>query len=287
MKERMMSESNNSTQVYVFGRSVGEAQSIQLLAQILAPVTRQFLEQAGLCAGMKVLEVGSGAGDVALLAAELVGPSGTVIGVENNPTILETALARTQAAGLTQVSFVESDLTALVLDDTFDAVVGRYILHHLRDPVLALRQLVRHLRPGGIVAFQEADLTRLGTSIPPVPLFEQVGDWIKEPFRRAGLDLQFGLRLYRVFLEAGLPAPQIHCESFLGAGLDWPWYDVIAGRVGSVLPMLLKYGLVTAEEVEISTLAQRLRDAVVAGASVVMAPDLVSAWTRTLSAQAL
>ncbi len=282
-----MSESNNSTQVYVFGRSVGEAQSIQLLAQILAPTTRQFLEQAGLCAGMKVLEVGSSAGDVALLAAELVGPSGTVIGVENNPTILETALARAQAAGLTQVSFVESDLTALVLDDTFDAVVGRYILHHLRDPVLVLRQLVRHLRPGGIVAFQEADLTRLGTSIPPVPLFEQVGDWIKEPFRREGLDLQFGLRLYRVFLEAGLPAPQIHCESFLGAGLDWPWYDVIAGRVGSVLPMLLKYGLVTAEEVEISTLAQRLRDAVVAGASVVMAPDLVSAWTRTLSAQAL
>jgi SAM-dependent methyltransferase len=88
----------------------------------------------------------------------------------------------------------------LVLGDTFDAVVGRYILQHLRDPVLALRQLVRHLRPGGIVAFQEADLTRLGTSVPPVPLFEQVGEWIKEPFRREGLDLQFGLRLYGVFL---------------------------------------------------------------------------------------
>ena len=184
------------------------------------------------------------------------------------------------------MSFVESDLTDLVLDDTFDALVGRYILHHLRDPVLVLRQLVRHLRPGGIVAFQEADLTRLGSSIPPVPLFEQVGDWIKEPFRREGLDPQFGLRLYHVFLEAGLPAPQIHCESFIGAGPDWPWYDVMAGRVGSVLPRLLKYGLVTAEEVEISTLAQRLRDAVVANASVVMAPDLVSAWTRTLSAQA-
>src|SRR5438309_2361164 len=110
MKERMMSESNNSTQAYVFGHSVGEAQSI---------------------------------------------------------------------------------------------------LQHLRDRVLALRQLVRHLRPSGIVAFQEADLTRLGTSIPPVPLFEQVGDWIKEPFRREGLDIQFGLRLYRVFLGAGLPAPQI------------------------------------------------------------------------------
>ena len=96
-----MSESNNSTQVYVFGRSVGEAQSIQLLAQILAPMTRQCLEQAGLYAGMKVLEVGSGAGEVALLAAELVGPSGRVIGVDSNPAILETARVRTLAAGLT------------------------------------------------------------------------------------------------------------------------------------------------------------------------------------------
>ena len=279
-----MSESTNPTQTYVFGHSVGEAQSIQKIAQILAPVTRGFLEQAGLCAGMKVLEVGSGAGDVALLAAALVGPSGTVIGVENNPAILETARARAQAAGFTQVSFVESDLTGLVLDDMFDAVVGRYILHHLRDPVLVLRQLVRHLRPGGIVAFQEADLTRLGTSVPPVPLFEQVGEWIKEPLRRERLDLQFGLRLYGLFLDAGLPPPQLHCQSFLGSGPDWPWYDVMAGRVGSVLPLLLKYGLVTAEEVEISTLAQRLRDA--ASTSVVMAPDLVSAWTSTLSARA-
>ncbi len=146
-----MSESDNATQVYVFGHSVGETQSIQQLAQILAPVTRQFLEQAGLCAGMKVLEVGSGAGDVSLLAAELVGLSGMVIGVENKWAILEIARARAQIARLIQVSFVESDLTALVLDDTFDAVVGRYILQHLRDPVLALCQLVRHLRPGGIV----------------------------------------------------------------------------------------------------------------------------------------
>src|SRR5215467_14746143 len=118
MKERMMSESNGSPQIYVFGRSAGEAQTIQQLAQILAPVTRQFLEQAGLCAGMRVLEVGSGAGDVALLAAELVGPTGRVIGVDNNQASLETARARAQAARLTQVSFVESDLTALVLDET-------------------------------------------------------------------------------------------------------------------------------------------------------------------------
>ncbi len=128
-----MSESNGSTQTYVFGRSVGEAQSIQRLAQILAPTTRQFLEQAGLYARMKVLEVGSGAGDVALLAAGLFGPSGRVLGVENNPAILEAA--RAHAARLTQVSFVESDLTALVLDDTFDIVRSSPWMSRLTSPI--------------------------------------------------------------------------------------------------------------------------------------------------------
>jgi SAM-dependent methyltransferase len=205
--------------------------------------------------------------------------------VDSNPAILETARVRARAARLMQVSFIESDLTALALSDHFDAVIGRYILHHLRDPVLVLRQLVRRLRPGGIVAFQEVDLTRLGTSVPPIPLFEQVGDWIKEPLRSEGLDLQFGLKLYRLFLDAGLPTPHLHGQSFLGTGPDWPWYDVLVGRVGSVLPLLLKYGLVTAEEVDISTLAHRLRESAAANPGVVMAPDLISAWTRTLSTE--
>jgi ubiquinone/menaquinone biosynthesis C-methylase UbiE len=98
-------------------------------------VTRQFLEQAGLGTGMKVLEVGSGAGDVAMLAAELVGPTGRVLGVENYPAILETARARVQAARLTQVSFAESDLTALVLDDTFDIVRSSPWMSRLTSPI--------------------------------------------------------------------------------------------------------------------------------------------------------
>ena len=89
-----------------------------------------------------MLEVGSAADDVALLAAELVGPTGIVIGVDNRPAILQIARTRAQAARFTQVSFVEGDLTDLAFSEDFDAVVGRYILHHVRDQVLVLRQLV-------------------------------------------------------------------------------------------------------------------------------------------------
>jgi 2-polyprenyl-3-methyl-5-hydroxy-6-metoxy-1,4-benzoquinol methylase len=69
-------------------------------------VTRRLLEDAGLRAGMQVLDVGCGPGDVSLLAAELVGEQGSVIGVDTNASVLQIAQARAQAAGLRPVSFL-------------------------------------------------------------------------------------------------------------------------------------------------------------------------------------
>jgi SAM-dependent methyltransferase len=230
---------------------------------------------------MKVLDVGCGPGDVALEAAELVGPTGTVMGLDSNPAVLEVARARAHTAGFGNVSFIECDLTRLQLDDTdFDAVVGRLILQHLPEPVSTLRQLVRHLRLGSIVAFQEIDIPPAGASVPPVSLIEQMYEWAKEGLRRAGLETRFGLRLYGIFLAAGLAAPELHCDAFIGAGPDWGWYDVLAETVRSLLPIITSRGVATADEIAIDTLAQRARAAVVNRHSVVVGPSYVSAWTR-------
>lgn len=263
---------------YIFGQSTQEAEQLQLQARALLPATRTFLKKAGITTGMRVLDVGSGAGDVALLAADLVGLTGQVVGIERDPEILETA--RTRVAGIARISFLEEDLLSLRIKDRFDALIGRYILQHLHEPALALRYLARYVRPGGIVAFMEADLTHLGTSVPASPLFEQVGEWVREAFRRSGLDIQAGLRLHHIFLEAGLPVPQIECESFVGGGPDWPWYELIAGRVRSLLPILLQHDIATEDEIGIDTLASRLRDSLISHHAIGMAPDLVAAWAQ-------
>jgi SAM-dependent methyltransferase len=276
----IMNTTNTTEQTYVMAFSTGEIQRLQTMAELLAPSTLRLLEKAGIRAGMKVLDVGSGAGDVALLAADLVGPTGAVVGVESNPAMLDIAQARAQDAGLTTVSFVEGDLTQLQLDTAFDAVIGRCILQHLGDPVAALRHLVRHLRPGGIVAFQEIDGPPAPTSVPLVPLYEQMCSWVREGLQRAGLDSRFGLQLYQVFLDAGLPAPQLYCDAFIGAGSDWGWYDVIAESIRSLLPVIIKYGIATAEEIGIETLAERCREAMVSQRSVAIGPSYISAWTR-------
>jgi SAM-dependent methyltransferase len=275
-----MNTSNRAEQTYVMAFSAEEIRRLETMAELLAPATRRLLEKAGIRAGMKVLEVGSGAGDVALLVASVVGPTGAVVGIENNPAMLEIAQARAQAVGCSTVSFVEGDLTRLQLDTDFDAVVGRLILQHLGDPVAALRHLVRHLQPGGIVAFQEIDVPPAGTSVPLVPLYEQMCYWAREGLHRAGIDSRFGLQLYRVFLNAGLPAPQLHCDAFVGAGPDWGWNDIVAETIRSLLPVIIKSGIASAEEIGIETLAERCREAMVREQSVAIGPSYISAWTR-------
>lgn len=72
--------SRHKDPVYVMGRTEGETRRLIFVAEILNPFTRRMLDDAGLQAGMRVLDTGTGAGDVALLAAELVGPGGSVSG---------------------------------------------------------------------------------------------------------------------------------------------------------------------------------------------------------------
>jgi ubiquinone/menaquinone biosynthesis C-methylase UbiE len=164
-----MSEDKGGDAQYLFGHSEEETRRLLLQGRLFNPYTRRLLEDAGITSGMKVLDVGSGAGDVALLAAELVGPRGTVVGADSNPLILETAHKRVRAAGLENTSFVSTDISRLALDEDFDAVVGRCVLFFLSDSAAVLRRLATHVRPGGIVAFQEPGNATLRPDALPFP----------------------------------------------------------------------------------------------------------------------
>ena len=77
---------------YLMGRSEAETRRLMAQHRLYGRFTRRLLEDAGIGEGMKVLDVGSGAGDVALLSAELVGPTGSVVGVDQDPEVLEDRL---------------------------------------------------------------------------------------------------------------------------------------------------------------------------------------------------
>ena len=196
---------------YLFGQSAGEAERLRLQARMFAPYTARFLQDAGISPGMKVLDVGTGAGDVALLAAGLAGREGAVVGIDFNAELIAAARARAAAAGMGNVSFAVGDAASAELDRDFDAVVGRCVLFFAREPAVLVRRLTGYVRDGGIMAFQEpANATLAPMSLPRSQLLERLWTWILETYRRADMDLFMGLRLRSIFARAGLPAPEMH-----------------------------------------------------------------------------
>ena len=266
---------------YLMGRSEAETRRLMAQHQLYSRFTRRLLEDAGIAEGMKVLDVGSGAGDVALLAAELVGPRGSVVGVDQDPGVLDTARARAEASCLTNVSFHVGDLSEGVTDDDFDAVVGRLVLLYVPDPAETLRVLVERLKPRGIVAFGEFNfLPESMVTRPPTPSGESLWAWMQAVVGGIGLDPATGYHLRNTFLDAGLPEPEMNVCAPVGGGPDFPGYDYGADSLRSMLPLILELGIATEEEVEIDTMAQRLRAEVVASGGVIKTPELVGAWTR-------
>lgn len=265
--------------VYLMGRDTAEARRLIQQARIYQPATRWLLQRAGLRPGMTVLDVGSGSGDVALLARELVGPDGAVVGVDQNPEILDLARARTAAAGYDNVRFMAGDVRELALDQPVDAVVGRLVLMYIPDREATLAALLELLRPGGIVAFQEMDFVA-GTvySHPSLPGLEPVWPWMVAAARAARLETAMGLRLPSLFRAAGVVDTQQQLTAQLGYGPEDDMYEFVAASLRSMLPLIVATGVASAAEVDIETLADRLRTSALAADAVVKAPDLVGAW---------
>jgi ubiquinone/menaquinone biosynthesis C-methylase UbiE len=142
----------------VLGHAANELQRLALQGQYWGEATLELLQRAGVASGLRLLDVGCGAGDVALLAAGLVGDSGSVVGVDRSPEAIAAAAARASATSTPHVQFLHADLETVELQTPFDAIVGRFILMYFADPAATLRRLARLLRPGSIVAFLEFDI---------------------------------------------------------------------------------------------------------------------------------
>jgi ubiquinone/menaquinone biosynthesis C-methylase UbiE len=193
---------------YALGATSAEHARLIRQAVIWDPFTERLFRDAGIGPGQRVLDIGSGVGDVAMLAARLVGPSGAVIGVERDPATIATARSRVAKAALSNVSFIECDVRGVPSSELFDAVVGRAILQYLPEAGALLRSLATLVRPGGVVAFQDVWPTSLFHLTANLPLRSKCASLIYRTLERSGVHMEMELVLYRAFLEAGLVAPK-------------------------------------------------------------------------------
>jgi ubiquinone/menaquinone biosynthesis C-methylase UbiE len=233
-----------TTQVhYPLVQSEDEFERLIEQGRFYGELTERVLLAAGIQEGMRVLDVGCGAGDVSFLLARLVGPQGAIVGVDRSAAAITQAQKRANSARLENVKFLLSELPEFSSPRHFDAAVGRFVLIYQPDPVAVLRHVTSQVRRGGMVVFQEMDCSQW----PPArlcdsPLLAQVGDWFKKTYVALGAEMQMGMKLPRVFEQAGLPVPEARVESRLVTDPGSPYYHLIPEFFRTLLPTMERLG---------------------------------------------
>jgi len=271
---------DNGHDGYILGSSDAEHERLIRQAKRLAPVTENFFREAGICPGQRVLDLGSGVGDVAMLAGRLVGPSGEVVALERDARSVQCARTRAAEAGLRNVIFVETEIAHFSGDSFFDAAVGRYILQFLPDPVGTLRSLAGRVRPGGIIAFQEASFATCLALSQHLPLWFATVSLLREAAVRYGVNVEMGPALHKAFQDAGLPKPNMRLVMELGHDPEFiQWLS--DGVMSGLCPHAETLNLSLDELGDLSTLRRRLEDEVASSNTIVPWIALVGAWCRT------
>jgi SAM-dependent methyltransferase len=261
---------------YQLGTGEDELVRLEVQGRGLAPATRMIFAEAGIRSGMRVLDLGCGVGDVAFVAADLVGPDGYVVGVDQSPQMVARARLRAEQRGLAQVRFVEGDVHDPAPGGPFDAIVERLVLMHVPDPAAVLRRQATVLRAGGLVVPIEIDGATI-RSLPATPLASQAASWVVEAFPKAGIPA-VGPRLWAILREAGLrPLGMIGIQPHFGPD-DPDGLPAIEGIIRAAAPLVERTGVATAEEIGLETIGQRLKDEAQTYSAVTAAPLLLSAW---------
>jgi SAM-dependent methyltransferase len=170
-------------------------------------VNRRSLSELALQGGERVLEVGSGLGQLARAMARLAGPSGRVLGIERSPDQLRWALRAARASGEERlVEWRRGDALDLPLRPgewgSFDVAHARFLLEHVPDPLAVVRSMARAVRPGGRIVLEDDDHDIIRLWPEPAGFTPLWRAYIRS-FDRLGNDPAVGRRLVSLLHEAG------------------------------------------------------------------------------------
>jgi ubiquinone/menaquinone biosynthesis C-methylase UbiE len=265
---------------YVLGHSEFELGRLARQERLIGHVTRDYFQAAGVVPGMRVLDVGSGTGAVAFIAADLVGASGEVVGSDLAPTAVAAARAGAEEHGLHYVSFREGNPVEMSFDRQFDAVVGRYVLLFQANAAEMLRGLARLVLPGGVIVFHEPDWSFV-RSVPASPVYDRCQRWIVEVFERVGTSTNMGGELHRAFIDAGLGSPSMRMRAVVGdAATESEWLRAVAELTIVLAPAMEQQGVASLDEIGCDTLVGRMIEDVAANNSMIVGRAEIGAWVR-------
>jgi len=266
---------------YVLATGEAAANRLRILHSIYGPGARRVLVEAGIRSGMRVADLGSGTGMVTQLLAELVGPTGEVVGVDYNGDQVEQAKALLPA-GVSNVRFVRASATDTGLPrESFDLVYSRFLLIHLTEPDAALREMYELLNPNGILVVEDGDLTTAGSE--PSSCLEAFSSLFGRLGPTWGVDYTLGRRLFQMVLAANFPSPQIMFnQPVISKGENKRLLEL---SVAEAAGAFVAAGLITSEELNetLSNMKKLVDDEAV----LALMPRMSQVWARKSPLQVL
>ena len=219
---------------------------LRILARVRRAETLALLGRAGVGPGQRCVDLGSGSGEVSFELARLTGPDGSVTGIDMDEVKL--ALAREAAAerGLGNVEFRAANVNDWTEPGSYDLVYSRFLLQHLSRPGDLIRRMWEAVRPGGVIAVEDADFDGLFCH-PPNDGFDFYRRMLPRVVELNGGDAAIGRKLYRYFLLAGLPAPELRLVQDAGAVGDTK--DLALSTLEASADAIVTAGLASADQV--------------------------------------
>jgi ubiquinone/menaquinone biosynthesis C-methylase UbiE len=181
-----------------------------------ADYTRGTLQALGLGVGQRVLDVGCGSGHALQAAAELVGSSGLVVGIDAAATMATAAQARLAGHPTARVCLADAQHLPFA-NGVFDGCRAERVLQHLPDPAGALAEMARVTRPGGLVLVGDTDWGGWLLDAPD----DQTTHAVLEAAARRCRNPWIGRQLLGLFHQAGLGDLQVEILTYPGSDLDW------------------------------------------------------------------
>ena len=189
---------------YVLGYRQAEQRRLQEQAQQLAHESTWLFDQIGLARGAQVVEIGCGPHGCLELLSKRVGPSGRVVGVERSADAVVLARTLVVERGLANVEVLEGDArTTGLARGSFDVVTARLVLVNVPQPERIVAEAAALVRPGGWVAFHEADYV-CHICDPPLDAWTNLVELLARYSRENGIDPFIGRKLPRLLREAGV-----------------------------------------------------------------------------------
>ena len=231
---------------YIIKGGDSGADRLRILGDAVWPAIERVFRNLDIHEGMDCLDFGCGGGDVSVKLAELVGPTGSVTGIDMDPGVLKRARALAEERGV-EATFVQQECEDFDEKDRYDLVYARFILSHLTDPRDSLRRLLASVKPGGWIVAEDIDIS----SHLYYPHNDAVARYIEiyeASARSRGADPNIGPELPGMFVDAGVE--EINVDVAMPTFLNGPGKSIARITLANIGDAAIESGITSREEVD-------------------------------------